>query len=155
MDRLQPKKIIKPESTLIEQTALQLAATWYEIGRGQGLKSKYKNPKDYARAYVKQFIPKAVELLMEILAKDSTPIHMKDAIYDCFMERTNDHDLASTGIPIFDNPLAKTFVSDKVIPQSPLVATSPTYPAKKKKNKGRIEDLPLDNMLHQKGHLNG
>lgn len=154
MDRLQPKKIIKPESLLIEQTALELAAAFYEGGRSAGLKSKYKNPKDYAKAYLVKFIPKAVELLMEILAKDSTPQAQRDAIYDAFMERSNDKDLANT-IPIFDNPLAKSFISDKVIPQSPLIGNSPTYPAKKKKHKGRIEDLPLDNMLHQKGHLNG
>lgn len=140
MDRIQ-KKLIKPESTLIEKTALELAAAFYEVGRGQGLKSKYKDHKSYARAHVKQFIPKAVDILMDMLAKDSIPKEQKDAIYDAIMERTNDKELSNT-IPIFDNPLAATFVSDKVIPQSPLIVNT-------KKNKGRIEDLPLERMLYQ------
>lgn len=148
MDRLQPK-LIKPESTLIEKTALDLAAVFYEAGRSSGLKSKHKDAKSYAKAYLKEFIPKAVELLMEILSKDSTPQPMRDAIYDAFMERTNDIDLAHLGLPVFENPFADTFVSDKVIPQSPIVGTSP------KKHKGRIEDLPLSQMLHQKEKLNG
>jgi len=149
MDSLKPK-LIKPESTLIEKTALELAATFYEIGRGQGLKSKYKNPRDYAKAYVKNFIPKAVDILMDMLAKESTSKEMKDAIYDAFMERANDQDLANVGIPVFENPLAATFVSDKVVEQSPLVGISP-----KKKNKGRLEDLPLDKMLYQGNPKNG
>lgn len=152
MDSLRPK-LIKPESTLIEKTALELAAAFYEIGRGQGLKSKYKNPKDYAKAYLTKFIPKAVDLLMDILAKESTPQVQKDAIYDALMERTNDTDLSNT-IPIFDNPLAKSFVSDKVIPQTPLVVNTKDYPAKKK-NKGRIEDLPLDQMMYKGNKYHG
>ncbi len=137
MDRLQPKKLIQPEHILIEETALALAAAFYEGGRSAGLKSKHKDAKSYARAYVKQFIPKAVEYLMDILAKDSTPVHMKDAIYDAFMERTNDVELSNT-IPAFDNPLAASFVSDKVVPQKLLIANS---------KKKRIEDLPLDYLL--------
>lgn len=149
MDTLK-QKLIKPESTLIEKTALELAATFYEIGRGQGLKSKYKNPRDYAKAYLIKFIPKAVDLLMDILAKPETPQSQKDAIYDAIMERTNDKDLANT-IPIFDNPLAATFVPDtKDTRGGPLVGTSP-----KKKHKGRIEDLPLDRMLFERNKQNG
>lgn len=144
MDRLQPK-LIKPESTLIEKTALELAASFWEIGRGQGLKSKYKDAKSYAKAYVVKFIPKAVDVLMDILANPQTPEAQRLAVYDAFLERANDKDLSNT-IPVFDNPLAATFVSDKVIPQSPLVINSPN---KKKKNKGRLEDLPLDRMLYQ------
>lgn len=152
MDRL--RKIITPESLVIEKTALELAANFWEIGKSQGLQSKYKDARSYAKRYVEKFIPAAVSILMDMLGKDHIPSDQKDMIYAAFLERSNDKDLANT-IPIFDNPLAKTFVSDKVIPQSPLIGTSPTYPAKKKKHKGRIEDLPLDNMLHQKGHLNG
>lgn len=149
MDSLK-QKLIKPESTLIEKTALELAAAFYEIGRGQGLKSKYKNPKDYAKAYVKEFIPKAVDILMDMLAKDSTHVTQKDAIYDALMERVNDKDLSNT-IPIFDNPLAATFIPDtKDTRGGPLVGTSP-----KKKNKGRIEDLPLDRMLFERNKQNG
>lgn len=150
MDRLQPK-LIKPESTLIEKTALELACVYYEAGRSSGLTSKYKNPKAYAKAYVKNFIPKAVDLLMDILAKDSTPQAQKDAIYDALMERVNDKDLASTGIPVFENPAAFSFIPDtKDNRGGPLVINSP-----KKKNKNRIEDLPLDRMLHEGNKING
>lgn len=146
MDSLKPK-LIKPESTLIEATALQLAAAFYEIGRGQGLKSKYKNPRDYAKAYVKEFIPKAVDILMDMLSKDHVSVEMKNAIYDAFLERANDKDLSNT-IPIFDNPLAATFISDtKDTRGGPLVINSP-----KKKHKGRIEDLPLDRMLFERNN---
>jgi hypothetical protein len=148
MDRLQPK-LIKPESTLIEKTALELAAAFYEIGRGQGLKSKYKTPQEYAKKYLTKFIPKAVDILMDMLAKDSTPKEQKDAIYDALMERSNDKDLSTSGIPVFENPLAATFVSDKVIPQSPLVINTP------KKNRGRIEDLPLDSMMYKRNSYHG
>lgn len=148
MDRLQPK-LIKPESTLIEVTALSLATVFYEAGRSSGLKSKHKDAKSYARAYVKEFIPKAVDLLMDILAKETTPQAQKDAIYDALMERSNDKDLANT-IPIFDNPLAATFIPDtKDTRGGPLIGTSP------KKKKNRIEDLPLDRMLFEGNKQNG
>ncbi|MDE2031379.1 MAG: hypothetical protein KGI58_03940 [Patescibacteria group bacterium] len=154
MDRLQPK-LIKPESTLIEKTALELAASFYEIGRGQGLKSKYKNARSYAKAYVKNFIPKAVDLLMDILAKDSTPQAQKDAIYDCLLERVNDKDLASTGIPVFENPAAFSFIPDtKDNRGGPLVINNPNANSKKKK-RNRIEDLPLDVMIYQGNKING
>jgi hypothetical protein len=145
MDRMSRKQFLKPESTLIEQTALALATEFYEVGRSQGLTSKYKTHKAYARAYVKEYIPKAVELLMQILANPATPETQKAAIYDCFLERVNDKDLANTGVPVLANPFADKFVSDKVIPQSPIVGTS---------KKNRIEDLPLSEMLLDRGKLN-
>lgn len=149
MDRLQ-RKFITPQSTLIEKTALEFAAMFYEAGRSSGLKSKYKDAKAYAKAYFLKFIPKAVDLLMDILANPQTPEEQKMAIYDAFMERANDKDLAQT-IPIFDNPLAATFVPDtKDTRGGPLVINSP-----KKKHKGRIEDLPLDSMLFQGNVKNG
>lgn len=146
MDRIN-RKLIKPESTLIEKTALELAATFYEIGRGQGLTSKYKNPKAYAKRHVKEFIPKAVELLMDIMANPKTPQAQRDAIYDAFLERANDVDLANT-IPIFDNPLAATFKADnKPDPIKPLVINSP--------KKNTLDALPLSQMLHDGVKHNG
>lgn len=118
------KRLIQPESILIEKTALDLAAIYYEAGRASGLTSKHKDPRSFARANVTTFIPKAVELLMDILAKDSTPKAMKDAIYDAFMERTNDVGLANNGIKEFENPLAKDFVSDKVVIPKPIIANT-------------------------------
>lgn len=145
MDRLQ-RKLIKPESTLIEKTALELACCFYEIGRSQGLTSKYKNPKAYAKRHIKEFIPKAVELLMDILANPQTPLAQRDAIYDALLERVNDVDLSNT-IPIFDNPLAATFKADnKPDLVKPLVINSP---------KDTLDNLPLDQMLHQENKLNG
>lgn len=144
MDRL-PRRFLKPESILIEQTALKLATEFYEIGRSQGLTSKYKTHQAYARRHLNEFIPKAVELLMDILTNSKTSQDQRDMIMDAFLERTNDVELSNT-IPTFDNPFAKDFVSDKVIPQKPLVGTSP---------KNRIEDLPLEQILHEKGKLNG
>ena len=59
MGRLE-KKIIKvqnqavaPHSILIEQTALELAATYYEVGRSQGLTSKFKDARAFAKANIK------------------------------------------------------------------------------------------------------
>ncbi|MDE2031407.1 MAG: hypothetical protein KGI58_04080 [Patescibacteria group bacterium] len=145
------RKIITPQSTLIEKTALDLACVFYEAGRSSGLTSKYKNPKAYAKKHLTNFIPLAVNYLMDILAKDSTPQAQKDAIYDALMERVNDKDLASTGIPVFENPSAFSFIPDtKDTRGGPLVINSP-----KKKKKNRIEDLPLDRMLHEGNKING
>lgn len=129
------RKLIKPESVLIEKTALELATAFYEVGRSQGLTSKYKTHKEYAKRHVKEFIPKAVELLMQILANPATPEDQRMAIYDAFLERANDKDLSNT-IPVFANPFADKFTSDKVIPQKPLVIDSPN-----------LDNLPLDKML--------
>lgn len=143
MDSLK-RKLIKPESVLIEKTALELAAAFYEVGRGQGLTSRYKTPQAYAKRHVKEFIPKAVSILMDMLANPQTDEACRLAIYDAFLERANDKDLSNT-IPIFDNPFADKFTSDKVVPQKPLVGTSP--------KKDSLDDLPLEQMLHQ-GHEN-
>ena len=145
MDKL-PRRFIKPESLLIEQTALKLAASFYETGRSQGLTSKYKTHQAYAKRHLNEFIPKAVELLMDILANPNTPTDQRDMIMDAFLERTNDVEL-SNSIPVFNNPFADKFTSDKVVPQKPLVGTSP-------KSK-TLDELPLETMLHQKGSLNG
>lgn len=88
------RKFTTPNSTLIEKTAGELAATWYEIGRGQGMTSKYKNPRAYARANLEQFIPKAIELLISMLGRPDIPDTMKDEIHAALTERANDPDLA-------------------------------------------------------------
>ena len=138
------RKLVKPESILIEQTAMKLACEFYEIGKNQGLTSKFKTHKAYARRHINEFIPLAVSHLMDILANPNTPIDQRNMIMDAFLERANDQDLSQT-IPLFDNPFAKDFVSDKVVPQKPLVGTSPNS----------IDDLPLESMLNPKEHLNG
>jgi hypothetical protein len=145
MDKL-PRRFIKPESLLIEQTALKLAASFYETGRSQGLTSKYKTHKAYARRHLNEFIPLAVSYLMDIISNPQTSIEMRDMVYDALTERANDVEL-SNSIPVFNNPFADKFTSDKVVPQKPLVGTSP-------KSK-TLDELPLETMLHQKGSLNG
>lgn len=90
------KKIIQPKHTLIEKIALELAATWYEIGRSQGLTSKHKNARKYAAANLEKFIPKAVEHCLEMLRPNSNATEaMKAEIYEALMERHNDEGLCS------------------------------------------------------------
>src|SRR5216684_1181391 len=79
-----------PKHKVIEETALALACTWYEIGRGQGLTSKWKNARSYAKANFTKFIPKAVEHLLDILGNPSFPQSAKDVIYEALLERHND-----------------------------------------------------------------
>lgn len=88
-------KVIKPESEIIEQTALELAATFYEICRGQGLTSKYKNARLYAKANFEKFIPKALDTLTAMLGNLSTPENQKELIYKAILERANDPSLNS------------------------------------------------------------
>lgn len=76
--------------TVIERTAAAIAAEWYEIGRSQGMKSKYKTPRAYAKAYLEMWIPKSVEILTSMLAMSHVSEHMKQEIYAALLERTND-----------------------------------------------------------------
>lgn len=84
------KKVISPSSILIEKTAVNFAAEFYDIGRKQGLTSKYKTQKHYAMANFEKFVPHAVVHLRELLLKDSTPDEMRMLIFDAFQERIND-----------------------------------------------------------------
>ena len=128
MGRLE-KKIIKiqnqvvaPHSLLIEKTALELAATYYEVGRGQGLTSKFKNPRAFAKANVEKYIPMAVKLLMDMLASEATPKDQKDMIYDALMERSNDPELSNIGIQAFVNN--SDFTSDRVEKIEPIIVNT-------------------------------
>lgn len=84
------RKLNDPSSVLIEITAGNLAATWYEIGRSQGLKSKYKTTKAYVNANVEKFIPKAIEHLIDMLGNEFVPHDQKEMIYDALSSRVND-----------------------------------------------------------------
>ena len=125
MGRLE-KKLIKiqnhvvaPHSLLIEKTALELAATYYEVGRSQGLTSKFKNARAFAKANVEKYIPIAVKLLMDMIGSPAVPQDQKDMIYDALMERSNDPDLSDIGIPAFINNTPYT--SDRVEKVEPIV----------------------------------
>lgn len=89
---MQPKllKPTNPTNILIEQTALNLAATFYEAGRNTGMTSKHKTPQAFAKANLERFIPKAVDILLDILGKPDTPDVMKQAIHEALIERHND-----------------------------------------------------------------
>ena len=88
-------KIIKPLNPLIFKVAGELACVWYEIGRGQGLTSKWKTPKQYANANIEKFVPKAIEHLLDILSNPSFPALAKAEIYDALIDPINDTDLMS------------------------------------------------------------
>lgn len=120
MDRLQKNNLVTPQSLLIEKTALELAATFYEIGRSSGLTSKHKDARSFAKANVEKFIPKAVETLMDMIGSGAIPEDQKTLIYEAFMERTNDKDLSNCGIPVFENNTP--FLADKpVIYDQPII----------------------------------
>lgn len=88
------KKVLTPTSTLIEVVAGQLAATWYEIGRGQGLTSKYPNARAYASANLERFIPAAVDCCLEMLKPTSNVTQeCREEVYEALMERHNDPEL--------------------------------------------------------------
>lgn len=84
------QKITTPSSFIIEQTALQLASAFYEIGRGQGLPSKHKTARHYAAHNVEKFVPHAIVHLREIWLNPNTPNEMRAMLHDVFMERIND-----------------------------------------------------------------
>lgn len=96
-----------PKSTLIETVALNLAATFYEVGRGQGLTSKHKSAKAYAKANLEKFIPKAVEYLLDMLGRQDIPDLMKAEIHEALTERVNDPTLNKYMPPEID--FAKAF----------------------------------------------
>ena len=88
------KKIVKPHSTLIEQTAADLCATYYEVGRSQGLTSKHKTHKAFVHHNIEHFIPIAVDILTTMLGNPNTPDNQKEAIAEALLERANDPDLS-------------------------------------------------------------
>lgn len=97
-----------PKYTIIEKTAGELAAAFYEGARGSGLKSKYKNARSWAKANFVKFIPKAVEILTGMLDSHSNiSDHMREEIYEAIMERANDPALAVMDSPMLPNGIAR------------------------------------------------
>lgn len=80
----------KPRFTVIERTAAAFAATYYEAARNTGMTSKFKTPKAYATANFETFIPKAIEILTDMLGRHDVSIHMRDEISNALIERAND-----------------------------------------------------------------
>lgn len=106
------RRIISPASVIIEKTALNFAATFYEVGRSQGLTSKFKTARHYASANMEKFVPHAIHHLREMLYKDDTPHEMKAIIHEAILERINDPEAvdlakASEGRALPDIDIAK------------------------------------------------
>lgn len=90
------KKTIKPINPLIFRTAGEFAATWYEVGRSQGLTSKYKDAKSYARANFERFVPQVIAAFLQMLKPTSNcSEHMRQEIYQALTDPLNDPDLVN------------------------------------------------------------
>lgn len=96
------KKIKAPASILLETIAAQLAATFYEIGRSQGLKSIHKDYKSYVKANILRFMPRAVEYCLDMLNNPHTPADQKALIFEALKERVNDPENDCVMLPDID-----------------------------------------------------
>jgi hypothetical protein len=83
-----------PRVDLIEKIAAEFAGVWYETGRAQGMTSKYKTAKAFARANIERFVPNAVNHLLDMLNSPDYNDHVKKEIYVALMERIHDPDTA-------------------------------------------------------------
>lgn len=81
-----------PRFALIEHVAATLAGEFYEIGRSQGLKSRFKNARVYAMNNLEHFVPHAIKVLLQQLNNPSICAEQKEEIYNGLMERINDPD---------------------------------------------------------------
>lgn len=113
-----------PRVDLIEKTALEMAAAFYEIGRSSGMTSKHKTAKHYARANLEKFIQPAVNTLLDMLNSPDYNEHIKQEIYVAVMERVHDPDLAA-----IDGKLPNIDIS-KVLdckPDAPVIVNSQKF----------------------------
>lgn len=95
------RHILGPRHTVIEKTASELAAVFYEAARSSGLKSQFKTPRAFARAKFITFIPKAVELLTSMLGRSDIHDLMKQEIFEALSERINDPEVSQV-FPNYD-----------------------------------------------------
>jgi len=91
-----------PSTVIVEKTAGEFAATFFEAARSSGLTKiqlqgdvinlkKYKNdPRAFARVHIEKFIPAAVHALNEIMCNPKTDPAKREIIYKAIMERVND-----------------------------------------------------------------
>lgn len=130
-------KIVDPSNVIIEKTAGEFCATFYEAARSSGLKIiklqgktinllRYKSPRDFARRHLEAFIPAAVHALTDIMSRPNTPVEQKDMIYNALMERVNDKDLdmmgKTAGLPEFEKTILYT---DDTAKPKPVIINSP------------------------------
>ena len=119
-------KIIQPHSVLIEQTAGQYAAIFWEACRSSGMKAgKHKTARSYARANLEKFIPLVVKNLIEVMSRPETPVDMKETIYQAILERTNDEQLNEMGklasLPEYENTVL--YKPDNELPKPVIINT--------------------------------
>lgn len=94
MDEQLHKRILKgPKYKVFEHVAAEFAAIWWETGRSQGMSSRYKDARSFARAKFERFIPKAIEHCVQLLDRQDIPELAKAEIYEALMERNNDPDV--------------------------------------------------------------
>ena len=79
-----------PKFNIIEKTAIELAIAVYDQYRRDGnVDPRYKNEKIYAQKNLEKYIPKAVELLTDMLAREDLNDILKDQICEALLERAN------------------------------------------------------------------
>lgn len=87
MSRIIPPPQVKGKS-IIEVTAIEMCAEFYDVAMRQGLPTTYKTQRKYVKANWEKFIPVALNALLEILGGDY-PEEMKKPIYAAVIERAN------------------------------------------------------------------
>lgn len=131
-------KLKEPSDVIIEKTAGNFAALWYDAARSSGMTivklqgdtidlRKYKTPRNFARRHIEKFIPAAVHALTDIMSRENTPPEQKEIIYQALMERVNDPDidmLAKTAgdMPTFEQSVL--YKPDNEKPK-PVIVNSP------------------------------
>lgn len=84
--------------TIIEKTAVNIAAQFYEENRMMGnpcldprTARPYRSQRAYIRSNFQRFIPMAVAASLSLLDRPDTPEEVKQEIYEAILERV-DHD---------------------------------------------------------------
>lgn len=134
------KLIQQPRSTLIEKTALEFAAVFYDVGRSQGMTSRHKSARHYAAHNFIKFIPRAVSHLIDILNQPNATPAMKLEIWTALQERIHDVDNNA----LFDNRLPNVDLT-KVIdckPEPPIIINTKKF---EHKNDGETAALMKGN----------
>lgn len=100
------KRILKgPKHTIFEHIACEFAAIFWETGKSQGMTSKFKDARSFARAHFEKFIPEAIKHCVTLLGRQDIPDLAKAEIYSALHERNNDPDINKTlgfGLPDLD-----------------------------------------------------
>jgi len=113
------KKLIRPSSEIIERTAAEMCALYYEVGRSQGLKTKYKTHKAFVHKYLENFIPMAVDKLVDMLGDPNVSEHLKTEIFAALEERKADPEL-----DVFNEPVPVPVNPFKEVASSPIIVNT-------------------------------